>query len=136
MQVTVVVPIGNVLPEGGLQLIVAGGCGGTGSHPPIVKALKVTTRPVGLVAVVVISAGQLTPKPGSGGLSDICPGNVRDGNQVRPPSRLSSVNTSKKLPIRYVPSGSVSTLVRPSEALLGLSRTIAPPGKPLRVSAS
>src|ERR1041385_1137819 len=61
---------------------------------------------------------------------DIVPGCVSDGDQVCPPSKLTSVNTSKKLPMAYSPVfGSWRTLVRPSDAFDGLSRTITPPGR-------
>src|SRR5437763_472906 len=61
VQVTIVVPIGNVLPEGGLQTTV-----GVASHPPEAAGLYVTTAPAGPVALTVMSAGQvmLTTKAG------------------------------------------------------------------------
>src|SRR6516164_919863 len=62
-----------------------------------------------------------------GGCKPIVPGLVTLGDQVAPPSKLTSVKMSKKLLIWYV-LPVVRTLVRPSDALVGLSRTITPPG--------
>src|SRR5216684_883232 len=52
-----------------------------------------------------------------------------EGDQVWPPSVLSSVKTSKKLAIMKPPAVSGWMLVPPSEASVGLSRIITPFGK-------
>jgi hypothetical protein len=49
VQVTMVVPMGKVLPLGGVQLSVGGG-----EHPPLAELTYVTTAPEALVAVTVI----------------------------------------------------------------------------------
>src|SRR4029078_12532836 len=66
----------------------------------------------------------------TGGLfrNPIVPGAVNEGDHVAPPSVLTSVNTSKKLSI-LEPVGDCRILVRPNDALLGLSRTMTPAGK-------
>src|SRR5215471_2401162 len=74
--------------------------------------------------------GQVTESVGGGGplvTSPIVPGWVTPADQVAPPSVLTSVKMSKKLPM-LKPAAVVRTLVRPSDALVGLSRTITPPG--------
>src|SRR5881394_27376 len=73
---------------------------------------------------VIVSGGGLV----GGGCRPIVPGATIEGDQVTPPSKLNSVNTSKKLSIAKS-LGLVRTLVLPSDALEGLSRTITPPGK-------
>ena len=70
--------------------------------------------------VRVIAAGPLLASP-------MVPGAVTEGDQVWPPSKLTSVNTSKKLLMRKS-AAVLRTLVLPMEALLGLSRTMMPPG--------
>ena len=91
--VTVVVPMGNVLPLGGLATIFGG------VQPPVAVTVKNTVAPAGPVATVVILLGQLietellvgvVPRP-------MVPGRVIKGVQVAPPSRLTSVKISKKL---------------------------------------
>jgi hypothetical protein len=49
VQVTGVVPIGKVLPLGGLQFTVGGGL-----HPPVAELVKKTTAPLELVAATVM----------------------------------------------------------------------------------
>ena len=53
VQVTVVVPIGKVLPLGGLQLTNGGGL-----HPPVAELVKNTVAPLALVACVVMFVEQ------------------------------------------------------------------------------
>jgi hypothetical protein len=55
VQVTVVVPIGKVLPLAGLHVTV-----GFGSHASEPLAVKVTAAPLGLVHSATMSAGQVT----------------------------------------------------------------------------
>jgi hypothetical protein len=55
LQVTVVLPIGNVLPLGGLQLNDGGGL-----HPPLAELLKKTVAPLGPVAGTVIFDEQVS----------------------------------------------------------------------------
>src|ERR1043165_3943365 len=66
--------------------------------------------------------------------------NVHDllaGAQVEPPPVLSSVNTSKnEFTSNPTPEELGELTHRPSEALLGLSRTITPPGNPVSESDS
>src|ERR1051325_11043653 len=74
-----------------------------------------------------MSAGQFTTS-GGGGRNAIEAGPLTIGYQgpAAPLSEI-SVKTSKKLLMRNS-AGNCRTLVRPSEALVGLSRTITPPG--------
>src|SRR5271169_2320110 len=51
------------------------------------------------------------------------------GDQLAPPSRLNSVKMSKKLVIRYVPSGCASSSTCPRDGSVGLSRIITPLGR-------
>ena len=55
VQITVVGPIGKVLPLGGLHTTV-----GARSQPPLAELAKVTTAPAGLVAVTVMFVEQFT----------------------------------------------------------------------------
>jgi hypothetical protein len=71
--------------------------------------------------------GQVKASGGALVFNPIVPGATTEGDQVAPPSRLTSVKMSKKLLTWYV-LPAVRTLVRPSDALVGLSRTITPPG--------
>jgi len=94
-QLTVVVPIGKKLPLGGLQVTV------TGPQPPVPVLTQVTTAPlVQVAAVTVILLEQVTVTRLLLLASPIVPGAVTEGDQVAPPSRLSSVKMSKKLSIR------------------------------------
>ena len=57
---------------------------------------------------------------------------LSQGSHVAPPSRLTSVKMSKKLPMRKFPSGNCRTVCFPSEARVGLSRSITVvPGPPV-----
>ena len=56
LQVTVVVPIGKAVPDGGLQLTVRSDARLSGS---VAETAKVTSAPLGLVAFVATSAGKL-----------------------------------------------------------------------------
>ncbi len=134
VQVTVVVPSGNVLPLDGLQFIV------TGAHPPLAELVSFTTAPAALVAVTV---GFDEPVRTIGGLlvSEprlIPPGAVVEGDQVCPPSRLTSVKMSKKLWTGHPSNGSEPGPKKfaPRDGRLGLSRIIIPSGSPVRSNAS
>src|SRR5438874_11395320 len=61
VQVTTVVPTGNLVPEGGLQ---DGGGGAAAPHPPEAVAVNVTTAPLASGAVAVTSAGQVIKSGG------------------------------------------------------------------------
>jgi hypothetical protein len=54
VQVTIVVPTGNVLPLGGVQVTIGG------LHPPDAELVKKTTAPATLVSVTVILVEQLS----------------------------------------------------------------------------
>ena len=60
VQVTVVVPTGKVLPEGGLQTTVTGG------QPPLVVGAKFTIAPAGPLAVMTLFDGQVIASAGEG----------------------------------------------------------------------
>ena len=87
---TVVVPTGKVLPLAGLATMFGG------VQPPLAVTVKKTVAPAGPVAAVTMLDGQvmltvaLVVRP-------IVPGRVIEGDQVAPPSRLTSVKISKKL---------------------------------------
>src|SRR5438094_751410 len=74
----------------------------------------------------------------AGRRGDIMAGAPTGKLQVPPPSVLISVKTSKKLSMWNRPSEVARTLVRPSEARVGLSRIITPAGRvpPERLSDS
>src|SRR5438552_828813 len=83
-QFTMVVPTGNLVPEGGLQ---DGGGGAAARHPPEAVAVNVTTAPLASGAVAVISAGQVMNSGGCPPLvSAMCAGKLCEGNQLWPPS--------------------------------------------------
>ena len=110
LHVTVVVPIGKVLPLGGLQLMNGGGL-----HPPDAVLVKNTVAPFELVALTVMF-DEYVNTMGVGGAvlfvpGDIVPGAVVEGVHVCPPSRLISVKMSKKLLIMYPPAtGAIARL--------------------------
>src|SRR6266704_739646 len=97
MQVTVVVPSGKVLPLGGLHVTVTGPPG----QPPVAELLKKTTAEFEQGAaktVIVLEQWRVSEAVLlDGARNAIVPGPVIEGDQVLPPSRLTSVKTSKKL---------------------------------------
>src|SRR6478672_2149063 len=97
VQVTVVVPIGKQVPLGGLQMTVTGA-----QVPPVAVLLKDTTAQlVQGPAVTTMFVEQLSvTRLLVGARKAIVPGAVTEGDQVAPPSRLTSVKMSKKLPMR------------------------------------
>ena len=72
------------------------------------------------------------------GWSTTVAGPVSDAAHVAPPSVLTSMKMSKKLSISVSIVRPDFSLVRPSEALVGLSRILRPPGRlpPWMVKAS
>src|ERR1017187_5188228 len=81
-----------------------------------------------------MSAGQAMATAGKpiGERRRIAGGALVEADQLWPPSKLSSVNTSKKLLTRNWPGfkGSGRELRRPTDCLVGLSRIIIPGGSP------
>ena len=92
---TVLVPIGKVLPLGGAEMTVGA------LQPPLAAQVKNTAMPFELVAVAVRFEEQVSTI-GDGRLvtSPTVPGVITDGDQVLPPSKLTSVKISKKLLMR------------------------------------